>query len=147
MTGVARLGRDAEVRFLPNGDPVASLALAFNYGKKDGEGKRLTQWVDASLWGERATKLQEYLLKGQQLCVVLNEPHIEEYTKKDNSVGFSLRASVSSIEFVGSPPAPAGEGDSPQQRQAAKSSPAQQPARQTQQRTSSFDDFEDDIPF
>ncbi|MCK9621984.1 MAG: single-stranded DNA-binding protein [Methylobacter sp.] len=34
LTGLARLGRDAQVRFTAAGEPVASLALAFSYGKK-----------------------------------------------------------------------------------------------------------------
>ena len=38
--GMARLGRDAELRYTPNGDAVCNLSLAFSYGKKDDSGRR-----------------------------------------------------------------------------------------------------------
>ena len=81
LTGIARLGRDAELRFMPDGTPVAALALATNYGKKDAQGNRATQWIDGSLFGEQARKLQPYLIKGQQLCVTMTEPHVEQYNR------------------------------------------------------------------
>ena len=55
--GLARIGRDVELRFLPQGDAVANISLAFTYGRKDSEGKRPTQWVEASIWSKRAEAL------------------------------------------------------------------------------------------
>src|SRR5512139_2415973 len=52
--GLARIGKDAEVRYTPSGTAVANVSLAFTFGKKGDDGKRPTQWVDASLWGQRA---------------------------------------------------------------------------------------------
>lgn len=137
LTGLATLGRDAEVRFLPDGKAVANLALATNYGKKDGEGHRPTQWIDASLWGERAEKLAPYLLKGTKVVVVLEEPHIETYEKDGRTVP-KLVARVSSIEFAGSP---AQTGQPAQQRPAPAPAPAARPAP-----SAGFDD-DDDVPF
>lgn len=139
LIGMARLGRDAEVRYLADGTAVAGLALAFNYGKKDGEGKRPTQWVDASLWGERAEKLVEYLVKGQQVCVVLSEPHVETYEKKDGTLGTSLRARVDSLEFGARP-----EGASAAPAQ-TKPEPAKTQASSAKRNSNA--DFDDDIPF
>lgn len=102
LTGVARLGRDIEVRHTATGETIGLLALAFNYGKKDDSGNRQTQWIDALLLGDRCEKLQQYLLKGTQVSVVLEDPHIEAYTKKDGTADSSLRALVGSLEFVGS---------------------------------------------
>lgn len=64
LTGLARLGADAEVRYTQGGDPVANLSLAWNYGRKDDQGKRQSQWISSSLWGDRAVSLQQYLTKG-----------------------------------------------------------------------------------
>ena len=69
--GLARIGKDAEVRYSPNGDAIANLSLAFTYGKKGTDGKRPTQWVDATLWGKRAESLAPYLKKGGQIVVYL----------------------------------------------------------------------------
>ncbi len=94
LTGLCRLGRDAVMRQLQDGTDVANLALAYNHGKKDADGKRPTQWVDASLWGDRAAKLAPYLLKGTQISVVLHDVHGEQWKKQDGTSGYSLRGRV-----------------------------------------------------
>lgn len=118
LIGLARLGKDADIRFLQDGTPVANLALAFNYGKKDADNKRPTQWIDAALFGERANKLQQWLVKGQQFEVHLVDPHIESYTARDGTQGTKLVAMVNHIEFAGSAPQQAGQ-------QPAQNQPAQ----------------------
>ena len=131
LIGLARLGKDTELRYTKDGKAVASLSLAFNYGLKDKDGERPTQWVDASLWNDRATKLTQYLTKGTLLFVQLDDVHVETYTKKDGGTGTSLRAMVGKLEFAG------GKRDSEEKPAAA------QPAKETAPK----DDFEDDIPF
>jgi single-strand DNA-binding protein len=125
LIGLARLGRDIELRNLNDGTAVGNLSLAFNYGKKGQDGKRPSQWVDAAIFGDRATKLAGYLTKGTQVCVVLSDPHIETYEKKDGGMGFKLAAKVDSLEFASSP-------DTPRQE------PAPKPG---------IEGLEDDIPF
>lgn len=140
MFGVARIGRDAEVRFTQGGDAVVSLSLAFEYGKKV-DGKKPVQWVDGALWGKRGEAMAPYLLKGQQVGVTLEDVHIETYTKGDGSAGFKLSGKVSNIEFAGSPPQ---QG----QQQAPRQQPAPQPRPQQNQQAAPPDDFDDEmIPF
>ena len=62
LTGLCRLGADADIRYLQDGTAVANLNLAYNYGKKDNEGKRPTQWIKASIWGVRAENSAPYLV-------------------------------------------------------------------------------------
>lgn len=59
LHGLCRLGRDADLRYLPDGTPVLGMALAYNHGKKDEKGNRAAQWVDASLFGERAKAIAD----------------------------------------------------------------------------------------
>lgn len=146
LTGIARIGRDAEIRYTPNGDAVCNLSLAFAYGykPKDG-GYRPSQWIDASLWGKRAESLGSYLTKGTMVSVVLEDPHIEEFEKRDGQRGSKLAARVVSLEFAGGgeqhESRDAGSADGQRQsRQAARPAPQQQPQ-------SGFADFDDDIPF
>ena len=40
--GLARIGKDAEVRYTPGGTAVANVSLAFTFGKKGDDGKRPT---------------------------------------------------------------------------------------------------------
>lgn len=124
FTGLVRIGNDPALRYTASNDPVIELNLAYNYGRKDENGKYPTQWINATLWGSRAEKLSTYLTKGKQLYVVLGDLHNESYTKKDGGQGTSLRAKVTELQFV----------DARQEEPKAKP-------------VTSFDDFDDKPPF
>lgn len=141
LIGLARLGRDMEVRFTNDGTPVGNMALAFNYGKKDQGGNRPTQWIDASFWGERASKLAEYLTKGTQVSVILSEPHIETFDRRDGGQGFKLVAKVIELQFAASSQPQDGQSRPAPRPPAPRSAPAPAPAG------SGFDDMDSDIPF
>lgn len=133
--GLARLGRDAEIRTTSNGEQVATLALAFSYGRKGSDGKRPTQWVDAALWGKRAEALAPYLLKGGLVSVSLEDVHVETFEGK-NGPGHKLAARVVDVELAGG-----GE-------RTAAPAPAPRPApRPPASASSGFDDMDSDIPF
>lgn len=138
--GLARLGRDAELRRTAQGEAVANLALAFSYGRKGEDGKRPTQWVEASLWGKRAESLMPYLKVGQQVMVSLEDAHIETYEGR-NGPGHKLAARVVDVELCGGP----GAGGSGTREPAPARAPAPAPAPR-QQGGSGFDDMSDDIP-
>lgn len=151
LIGLATLGRDAELRYLHNGDAVTNLSLAFNYGRKGEDGKRPTQWVDAALFGKRAESLANYLLKGQRIAVTIDDVHIETYQTRDGGQGSKLAGSISNIEFAGYPQQSEQQAtrqaqpqrQAPQQRQSAP----QRQAPQQAQAGSGFSDMEDDVPF
>jgi len=132
--GLATIGRDAEVRHTAQGDAVASVSLAFSYGKKGQDGRRPTQWVEGSLWGQRAESLQPYLIKGTRVYVVIDEAHQEDYQTRDGRSGSKIAGRVSVIEFAGKPA----------QAQQAPAQAAPQPATRS---SSNLADMEDDIPF
>lgn len=100
LIGLFTLGRDAELRTTSSGDQVASMALAYNYGRKGSDGKQPSQWVDAALWGDRAAKLIEYLTKGTQFFMQIDDLHVETYQKNDGTQGVKLVGRVGSIEFT-----------------------------------------------
>lgn len=143
LHGLCRLGRDSELRYLQDGTPVLGLALAYNYGKKDDKGNRPTQWIDASLFGDRAKALQPYLLKGQQINALIEDVRIEQFTRRDNTVGNALRGRVVSIEFAGAAsdkPATGGTSTPNQAGAAGASKPSTTSA-------GGFSDPMDDVPF
>lgn len=150
IAGVFRLGRDAEVRYTQGGDAVTNLALAFNYGKKDADGKRPVQWIDAILWGKRAEALSPYLKTGGQIYALLGDPRIETYSRNDGGQGVKLVANVLEVELVGSrqdngaqPSQRPQQSSAPQRNAYADAKGTPQPAQQRQ-----HDGFEDDqIPF
>lgn len=136
--GLARLGRDAEVRYTPAGDAVCNLSLAVNYGMKAQDGNRPTQWYDATLWGKQAEALAQYLVKGSVHCFALSDIHLEEYEGK-NGKGTKMVARVDSVE-LGPRQGGSDQGEAPQRQQG---SPAPRPAP----RPAPQDDMSDDIPF
>ncbi len=134
--GLARIGRDVEVRHTAQGEAVASLALAFNYRNK---GEKCTQWVEASLWGKRAEALAPYLRKGGLISVTVDDVHIETYEGK-NGTGTKLVGRVSDVEL-------AGGGQEAEQAEKPKPAPVRT-APKPAPASSGFEDFGDDpIPF
>ena len=143
LTGIARIGRDVDVRYTPQGDQVANISLAFSYGKKDDNGNKPSQWVDASLWGQRAESLAPHLLKGTLIYVVLDDVHQEDYQTRDGRSGSKIVGRVNVIEFAARPQQssqPARQRQAPPQQSTA--SPAQPNSR-----TANLADMDDDIPF
>lgn len=141
MIGMATLGRDAELRHLPDGTAVLSMALAYNFGKKQEGGAQPTQWVDASMYGRRAESIAPFLLKGAKHCFTLDECSIDQFARKDGSTGVKLKARVLDVEF--SAKAAANAPAAQVQRQAP---PAAAPTFAPKP-GSGFDDMDDDIPF
>lgn len=128
------IGRDAEVRFLPNGDPVASFSAALTSGYGD---KKVTTWLNCSVWGKRAEALAPYLIKGAQVAIT-GEFCARPYTNKDGVEKLSLDVRVNDLTLVG------GKKYTEHSEPAAK--PAAKPANSSP-KSSSVDDLYDDIPF
>lgn len=141
LIGIGRLGRDVEVRYTSQGESVANLALAYNWGQKGQDGKKPTQWVEASLWGKRAEALAPYLLKGSLVCVTIDDARIDTYQTRDGGTGSRLVGRVSNIEFAGGAPQQQSGG-------AARPAAAQRPAAAPPPKPATgFDDEDGDIPF
>lgn len=150
LHGLARLGHSAEVRYTPKGEAVCNLSLAFTYGTKGEDGKRPTQWVDASLWGKRAEVLAEYLTRGTAVAVTLSDVHLERFTKRDGTPDSKLVGRVVELELAGTRAQGDGEGQ-PAARPAAAPPPqthGQMKRAGAQAATGTgFDDMDQDIPF
>ena len=140
--GVATLGGDMEIRFLPDGTPVGQVSLAFKLGKKGADGKYLTQWVSGSMFGKRAESVAAYMTKGSRHAFHLSDLHLDEYTAKDGTQRSSLKARIDDVEFGG--------GKSEGGKDSGAQNNNQAPQRQQPAASgggSGFDDMDDDIPF
>lgn len=127
------LGRDAELRTTTSGHSVLSFSVAVKSGYGD---KATTTWANCQLWGKQAESMGQYLTKGKQVGIV-GEVTLRQYQKQDGSPAQSLDVRVSDLTLLGGRE----EGQAaprqaaPQQRQAPKPAPKQEP------------DFDDDITF
>jgi len=66
------LGKDPEMRFTPNGSPVASFSIAVNrmVGRADaGDRREETDWFNVVAWNKLAEFCNQYLTKGQRVLV------------------------------------------------------------------------------
>lgn len=146
ISGVGRLGRDGELRYTPNGIAVVNLAIAFNYGQKQDDGNRLSQWIECALWGKQAEALAQYLKKGNQVSVTAADPHIEFFQRTDLTQGTKLVANIINIELIGSKKEEAEPKENTNSAQNKQSAP-QQNSGSTPPVPPNYDYFDDDIPF
>lgn len=149
LIGLARLGRDAEARAVGD-NTVANLSLAFDYYDPKTEKKRSTTWIDGALWGKQATSLEQHLVKGQQVCVTVDDLHMETFQGR-NGEGVKLVGRITSIKLAGgrNEQNSAGNATTPAQSAPPARAPAPRPAPAPAGGGSGggFDDMEDDIPF
>ncbi|MDK2594425.1 single-stranded DNA-binding protein [Pseudoalteromonas obscura] len=69
---VGNLGQDPEVRYMPNGNAVASLSIATSESWKDrnsGQQQERTEWHRVVIFGKLAEVAGEYLRKGSQVYI------------------------------------------------------------------------------
>jgi len=68
---IGRLGRDPEIKYIPNGDAVAKFSLATDEVFKDraGEQQKHTEWHNIVAWRRLAEICGEYLTKGKQVYI------------------------------------------------------------------------------
>lgn len=73
VTLIGNLGKDPDVRFMPDGSKVASFSLATSESWKDkttGERKDRTEWHRITVFNERLAELVEkYIRKGTKLYI------------------------------------------------------------------------------
>lgn len=160
LTGAARIGRDAELRFLPSGDPVINLSLAYNFGRRGEDGSRPTQWVEVVLFGKRAESLAPHLTKGKSLWIVVTDVHIETFEKSGGGQGHKLTGRLEHVDFISPSQTPGGAGQGESHTDTAARSKARaetaaglqrdrahQHGSKAQGQGTGFDDMDDDLPF
>ena len=128
ITATGRIAADAEVRFTPSGDPVASFRIASDVGFGD---KKTTNWFSCQVWGKRGESLAPHLIKGTPVTV-FGALTLREWNDKEGQKRLSPDIRIDEIELQG------GKKDSEQS----------QPQRNAQGAPkASISDMDDDIPF
>ncbi|MEO8469041.1 MAG: single-stranded DNA-binding protein [Chloroflexota bacterium] len=96
---IGNLGRDPELRYTPNGRPVATFSVAVNQATKNqqsGEWVEATDWFRVSVWGDRAERAAENLRKGSRVFVD-GRFRTREYETNDGRKGMSLDVSADNV--------------------------------------------------
>ena len=108
---VGRLGRDPEMRYMPDGTAVTQINVATDRrwtDKATGQPVQETTWFRVSVWGRQAESTNQYLTKGS---LVLVEGHLRSdpqtggpklFTRQDGTAGASFEISAENVRFLSS---------------------------------------------
>jgi single-strand DNA-binding protein len=68
---IGNLGKDPELRYTPNGQPVASFSLATTerWNDKNNQKQEKTEWHNIVVWGKLAELVNQYLKKGRSAYI------------------------------------------------------------------------------
>ncbi len=130
---IGSLGNDPDIRYLPNGDAVASISLATDEGYKDkntGQQVDKTEWHRVEAFGRLAEVMGEYLKKGSK-CYIEGKLRTDEY-EKDGIKRYSTKIIANEMTMLDSKPQNnKPQGQQPQQGYAQQ--PQQAPMQQAPQ--------------
>ena len=148
---IGNLGKDPEVRYIPNGDAVANVTLATSESWKDkttGEQQERTEWHNVVFYKRLAEVVGEYLKKGSQVYV---EGSIRTRKWQDKETGkdrYTTEIIANEMQMLGSKSG----GSAPYSDKAAggkSSAPAAKGKHEEAEHApgGKSDNFDDDIPF
>jgi single-strand DNA-binding protein len=100
ITIVGHLGRDPEVRYLPDGTAVCSFSVATSEkSKRGGESHDVTTWFKVNVWGKQGEACNQYLAKGA-LAYIEGKLSQEEYTDKEGNKRTTLAVRANDVQFL-----------------------------------------------
>jgi len=142
------LTRDPELRYTPQGRPVAKIGLAVNrrYTLESGEKKEEVSFVDVEAWGQQAETIAKYMKKGRPLLV---EGRLKQDTWEDKNTHqkqSKLKVVLESFSFIDTRGPDAGDGAMPS-RPAAPQAAAGASAPAESVEAGGPAPEEDDVPF
>jgi len=100
---LGNLGKDPEVKYTPQGTPVAkfSLATSDRYKDKDGNWQDRTEWHNITAWGRTAEIAGEYLKKGSKVYI---EGSLRTHSWDDKQTGqkkYMTEVNVNDLVLLG----------------------------------------------
>jgi len=138
---IGNLGKDPEVRYMPNGNAVANITLATSESWKDkssGEQQEKTEWHRIVMFRRLGEIAGEYLKKGSKVYI---EGKLQTRKWQDNSGNdrYTTEIVADQMQMLDSR-----GGSSANFSSESKSAPAMAPAPAA---AAAGGDFDDDIPF
>jgi single-strand DNA-binding protein len=156
---VGNLGRDPEVRFMPNGEAVCNFSIATTDSWKDKAGAKQerTEWHNIVMYRKLAEIAGEYLKKGRPVYVE-GRLQTRKWQTKEGQDRYTTEIIADQMQMLGGREGgnsnasydgamDQGGGDSYNQTSEKQSNPATSSPKPAAATGSGFDDFEDDIPF
>ncbi|MDA8195057.1 MAG: single-stranded DNA-binding protein [Thermaerobacter sp.] len=99
---IGRLTRDPELRYTPQGVPVASFSLAVDRPFANQQGQRETDFIDCVAWRKLGETVGNHLTKGR-LAAVEGRLQIRSYEAQDGSKRRVAEVIADSVRFLDRP--------------------------------------------
>lgn len=99
ITPVGRLTKDADLKYLDDGTPVARFTLACKRKRQDKNGNDRTSFVQCVLWGKRGEAFAKYTRKGA-LVLVDGELTNRNYDDQQGVTHYITEVNVEHFEFL-----------------------------------------------
>jgi single-strand DNA-binding protein len=98
---IGYLGRDPELRYTPEGTPVANFSVATTEKRKDksGELQDVTTWFQVALFGRQAENAHHYLDKGSHVWLE-GSLSLNQWTDREGAPRVNLEVRGSDIKFL-----------------------------------------------
>ena len=154
---MGNLGRDPEVRFMPNGEAVCNFSIATTDSWKDkaGEKQERTEWHNIVMYRRLAEIAGEYLKKGRPVYIE-GRLQTRKWQTKEGQDRYTTEIIADSMQMLGGRDDNSSSQSSAPQKDDFNQAPDRASSNESQSESdsvssnsgaSSFDEFEDDIPF
>jgi single-strand DNA-binding protein len=109
---IGNLGKDPELRYTPQGRPVANFSIATTerWTSKSGEKQEKTEWHNIVLWDRQAEIANQYLKKGSS-CYIEGRITNRAWEDKDKVKRYRTEIIGQTMQFIGAPAGGGGRGD------------------------------------
>lgn len=113
---MGRLVRNPELKELENGNKVANVTIAVDRDYKDKEGKKITDFLNYSLWNKDAERICDFSKKGAIVClegflcdkeieiegkkIHTFNPIVEEYRHIVNAKNIDSEENTNEVEII-----------------------------------------------
>ena len=153
---VGNLGRDPEVRYMPNGEAVCNFSIATtdSWRDKNGQRQERTEWHNIVMYRKLAEIAGEYLKKGRPVYVE-GRLQTRKWQTKEGQDRYTTEIIADQMQMLGGRDGGSSNTYEAMDEDQSMPSPSQQTAARPSQSAPAsapasggdFDAFEDDIPF
>ena len=101
ITILGNTGRDVELRYTPQGTPVANFSIASNTVRNTAQGKqKKTDWYNVSAFGKQGETLAKYVSKGDQI-LIRGKLTFNPWLDREGNARVSADVVLQDFEFAG----------------------------------------------
>ena len=100
---IGNAGREAELRYTPNGTAVSDFSVAVNTRRRgqSGDWEDETEWFNVVLFGDQAERISQYVTKGKHVYVE-GRLRTRNWEGDDGQKHYRTELLANTVQFLGS---------------------------------------------